>query len=128
MAPSRRCNDNLFNLEHSLPSCYPCWLAAVQYAERDLGSFTGSFTASVTAHEVVALRITPEDSTQAALDWRPWHQQPIYAAHAEDAAGVAAMAQALASQAARMSRQAQRGSGGRKMDPDAQHAMFPRSA
>lgn len=54
------------------------------YAERDLGEFTGSFTASVGVHDVAALRITPL-GVQGSLTWRPWHAQPMFAAYPKDA-------------------------------------------
>lgn len=47
------------------------------YAETDLGVATGSFTATVWAHDVVALRISPLGGSKDD-EWRPWHQQPIY--------------------------------------------------
>ncbi|KAI7846119.1 hypothetical protein COHA_000380 [Chlorella ohadii] len=47
------------------------------YAERDLGTFTDSFSASVTAHDVRVLRITPLERSADLDSWRPWHQQPM---------------------------------------------------
>lgn len=54
--------------------------------EEDLGSAQGSFTAAVGVHDVRALRITPlEGCASLALDlWRPWDDQPMYAAHEGD--------------------------------------------
>lgn len=48
-------------------------------AEKDLGEFVDSFTASVPVHDVAALRVTP---LEGPLDdgWRPWHGQPMYEA------------------------------------------------
>ncbi|KAL4432167.1 hypothetical protein ABPG77_005929 [Micractinium sp. CCAP 211/92] len=55
------------------------------YEERDLGEFADSFTGSVEAHNVLALRITPlEGPTDDG--WRPWHGQPAYAAQAANVA------------------------------------------
>lgn len=51
------------------------------YAEADLGTFTDSFAAEVTAHDVRVVRITPLGG-RAHDSWRPWHTQPIAAAAA----------------------------------------------
>ena len=37
-----------------------------------LVSITGSYTAEVEAHGVVALRITPKSSARGHEEWRPW--------------------------------------------------------
>lgn len=72
------------------------------YAEKDLGEFTGSFTAEVWAHDVVAVRIDPVGGLSRDT-WRPWHQPPVLEARA---------------------------AGGRKAAPGGhdQHAMFAASA
>ena len=81
------------------------------YAEADLGVHSGSFTAAVTAHDVVALRITPLEGL-ASDDWRPWHQQPIYAEPVAAQAGEAAV-------------KGSAGGAGRELAPGgAQHGMF----
>lgn len=49
------------------------------YAEQDLGTFTGSFSAAIATHDVVVLRIKPVDGP-ADEAWRPWHGQLLYAA------------------------------------------------
>ncbi|KAI3436067.1 hypothetical protein D9Q98_002125 [Chlorella vulgaris] len=48
------------------------------FSERDLGVFSGSFSAAVAFHDVAVLRVTP---VEGPLDdsWRPWHAQPLYA-------------------------------------------------
>ncbi|KAL4435858.1 hypothetical protein ABPG77_000620 [Micractinium sp. CCAP 211/92] len=51
------------------------------YAEADLGTFTDSFAAEVTAHDVRVVRITPLGG-RTHDSWRPWHAQPIAAAAA----------------------------------------------
>jgi len=47
------------------------------YAQMDLGTATGSFTAIVDIHAGVALRITPVAGHLKPhhVDWRPWKQQ-----------------------------------------------------
>jgi alpha-galactosidase len=48
------------------------------YAERDLGTFTDSFSAPVTAHDVRVLRIMPLEQRADLDSWRPWHSQPMF--------------------------------------------------
>lgn len=43
------------------------------YAQQDLGSFTGSFPASVPLHGVLALKVTPTQEGELDTEWRPWH-------------------------------------------------------
>ena len=81
------------------------------FAEADLGVHSGSFTAAVTAHDVVAVRITPLEGL-ASDDWRPWHQQPIYA-------------DAIAVQAGEAAARGGAGGAGRRLAPGGpQHGMF----
>lgn len=89
------------------------------YAEADLGTFTDSFTAEVTAHDVRVVRIVPLGG-KAHDSWRPWHTQPIAAA-AVGADGRAALIQGDASSSSSSS-----SSNGRKMLPG-QHSMFARA-
>lgn len=63
----------------------PCPALPALPAERDLGEFADSFTGSVEAHNVLALRITPLEGP-ADDGWRPWHGQPAYAALAANVA------------------------------------------
>lgn len=48
------------------------------YGERDLGVFSGSFSAAVPVHDVAVLRIAPVGPPRDDT-WRPWHGQPLYA-------------------------------------------------
>lgn len=88
------------------------------YAEKDLGVFTGSFTAEVLAHDVVVVRITLLEGLESD-SWRPWHQQPMYAevAGASGAKGVEREASGAA-----------RGGAGRKVAPGSavQQGLFAR--
>lgn len=79
------------------------------YAEADLGTFTDSFTAEVTAHDVRVVRIAPQGGL-AHDSWRPWHTQPIAAA----AAAGGGLGDISSSGA---------GASGRKMLPG-QHSMY----
>lgn len=104
------------------------------YAERDLGQHTDAFTAEVTAHDVVVVKISPMGSLEKD-SWRPWHSQPIYAKGSGDAEPRAGdlirRGSTQASQAAAGIRAGGRQSSGssssttaRKMAPGGQHGMF----
>jgi alpha-galactosidase len=47
------------------------------YLQKDVGTFTDSYTASVLWHDVAALKITPINSKHLDTNWRPWNQNPI---------------------------------------------------
>ena len=81
------------------------------YAEADLGVHSASFTAAVTAHDVVVLRIKPLEGL-ASDDWRPWDQQPIYA-------------DAVAAQVGEAAARGGAGAAGRKLAPGGtQYGLF----
>ena len=42
------------------------------YAKKDLGRFTGSFTAAVGIHDGLALKIIPKEPNPDFDGWRPW--------------------------------------------------------
>ncbi len=45
------------------------------HAEKDLGTFTESFTGAVDIHDARMLRITPHKSTVDYESWRPWSKE-----------------------------------------------------
>lgn len=44
------------------------------FAEKDLGSFKGSWTGAVDLHDVRVVRVTPQQPERKHSDWRPWLQ------------------------------------------------------
>ena len=45
------------------------------HAEKDLGTFTESFTGAVDIHDARMLRITPRSSKVDCDSWRPWSKE-----------------------------------------------------
>lgn len=44
------------------------------FAEKNLGTFKGSWTGAVDLHDVRMVRITPKDKRREHQEWRPWLQ------------------------------------------------------
>ncbi len=44
------------------------------FAEKNLGTFLGSWTGAVDIHDVRMVRITPKDRREQHQEWRPWLQ------------------------------------------------------
>lgn len=58
------------------------------FAERDLGTYIASFTASVAIHDVCMISLAPEQPGPAHGIWRPWHGQPLFEPHEEDSSWI----------------------------------------
>lgn len=44
------------------------------FSEKDLGTFTGSWTGATDLHDVRMVRVTPKTPRREHQEWRPWLQ------------------------------------------------------